>query len=666
VGESSCVATSYRLRVHTVSALVFALVALGCGAQTAGAETLPATCANLQSRINTASTSAGADTVVLGEMCKAAVKLPAHSDFTLEGAAGTTSGLNGEGVSGHLLETSSEIAGAMTISNLTFEHATAKTFVGGALYVFATSLTLSHDHFTDDTVEEAEASGGGAYVIIAPAGGGSCEAHEPAALTVTESSFVGDTAKGASGSLSNHGGGLDAIVDCGGRASYLTRDTFEGDNVTTTDSAEAEGGGAALLDAATSSPGVLYQEGNVFDSNTVTGPAEGNRGGGGEWLEGINLTSVGDRFSRDSIPGTTAAKWSWGGGLGILNTSCISTAPTESTLENAVVAGNMIGAGTPADLGGAGIYVGIACGPEPEHHSHLRLLDSTVTENSVATAGGVAGIDGHPADQLALANSIVSGDQAGAEIGGFTGTGGSLTNAFSDVCDEAGTAPLPGEGDICAAPKLADEGNPGSFDVHETELSPTIDAGSNALLPTGLSTDLYGNPRVSANLVRLNCSPNPALGPAVVDMGAAEYVGRTVNGPAPPCVPVLELSSFAYPASASRSNGLLALSFRGLAAGKLTVLATFKHTRTIVRRLHGKRHVTHKTETVVYAQATHTTTSAGNVDLSLKPSKRALALLRALKKLKLSVKITFLEPGRVATAQIKTVTVRYIAPRRHH
>jgi hypothetical protein len=469
------------------------------GAAGASAETLPATCETLQAQVDAAATSNGSDTVVLNGMCKMTVTLRGGSSFTLEGAPGTTSGLNGEGISGtaRLLDGAEEV-GTMTISDLTFEHADTEAFDGGAVELVARSLTLSDDRFIDDTAHDAYSSGGGAYVLIGPLNGDKCEPSEPNALTIAESSFVGDEAKGES-DQTGHGGGLDAIVVCPDRSSLLTRDSFEDDRVETTGSGEVEGGGAAFLDASTGGPALLRQEDDVFDSNAVVGPAEGNRGGGGEWLEAMNLTSIGDRFSRNSIPGTSGSKWSWGGGLGILNTTCQSAAPTESTLEDAVVASNSIGAGTPADLGGAGIYVGIICGPEPEHHSHLKLLDSTVTENTVASTGGTAGIDGHAADQLELENSIVEANDGGSEITGFNGAGGSLTSAFSDVCDEAGTAPLTGEGDICAAPKLADEGSAGSYEVQETLASPTIDAGSNALVPDGLTSDFYGQPRIAAS-----------------------------------------------------------------------------------------------------------------------------------------------------------------------
>ncbi len=51
----------------------------------------------------------------------------------------------------------------------------------------------------------------------------------------------------------------------------------------------------------------------------------------------------------------------------------------------------------------------------------------------------------------------------------------------------------------------------GGSDVHETAASPTIDAGSGALVPAGLTADVFGNPRIDPG------------GAATVDIGAAEY-----------------------------------------------------------------------------------------------------------------------------------------------
>jgi hypothetical protein len=643
------------------------LCAGALGASPAGAETLAATCTTLPSKISEAATSGEADTIVLTGLCEgsqARVVLPEHISLTLEGAPGTNSGLDGSAIHERLLE-GTGLAGAITIANLTIEQASG----GGGLYLFATSVALSHDLIAGNTEESTAGYGGGAYIGIAPQNGDACEPGEPAGLTVTDTSFIGDTAKGSSGP--NHGGGLYGLFECPGRPESLTGDVFEHDSVDVSGSGEADGGGASFISNLPHDPGILRQVGDQFESDTVSGPAEGNRGGGGEWLEGINLTSIGDRFSRDSITGTSGAAWSWGGGLGILNTSCSLGAPDESTLEDAVVAGNSIGAGTPADLGGAGIYVGIACAPEPGYASHLSLLDSTVTENAVDSAGGTSGIDGHPGDQLAIENSIVASNPNGSQIEGFNGTGGSLTSTFSDVCDEAATAPLPGEGNMCAAPKLTDEGNPSSFDVHETEASPTIDRGSNGLVPSGLATDFYGNPRIAASFKDIGCPFNeePGVGPARVDMGAAEYVGTAIRGPAPPCAPPEPLrSSFTFPKLTQLTKGAVKLAFTGLGTGKLAVTARFTLTRFVTVRVHGRRARRRRSETITLAHSVLTLAEAGNRILVLTPSKHAQALLAAHRHEQLELTITYTATGDLPTTKSRTFSdvYRLAGRRRHH
>jgi hypothetical protein len=65
--------------------------------------------------------------------------------------------------------------------------------------------------------------------------------------------------------------------------------------------------------------------------------------------------------------------------------------------------------------------------------------------------------------------------------------------------------------------------------VAETSSSPTLDAGSNALVPSGITTDIYGNARE----VGKACP----VGAGTVDIGAAEYVPTckttTVSTPTP-------------------------------------------------------------------------------------------------------------------------------------
>jgi hypothetical protein len=652
-----------------------AVAALTLGTATASAETLPATCTNLQTQVNAAAAKApnhGEGVVVqLNGLCEAAnlktktgVTVPKESNFTLEGAPGTTSGFDGKGVTEPMLrDISHEAVGKMTISDLVFQHANV-TGAAAALALDAARLTLSGDSFIENTDQGGQ--GGALYVDISP---GSCATTGSLALTITASTF---RANRLVATTSNTGGAAWVGQTCPAATSYLQDDVFESNTLEVSGSGMYTGGAITVQGNGASEAAIpLVQTGNVFDSNRLLatgGPA--NYGGGGEWLDGMSLTSVGDRFSRNSIPGTTGTHWSWGGGLGILNNECNVNTPTQSTLEDAVVAGNSIGSGLAEDLGGAGIYIG--CGPSTSLSNHLTLLDSTVTENTVPT-GGVAGIDGGSEDQLVLGNSIVANDVGGSETAGFNGAGGSLTASYSDLCSPGSSSPFAGTGNICANPLLADSGNPSSFDVHETSSSPTIDAGSNALVQ-GLTTDFYGSPRVeSSRLVRvvppaLTCilGTGFALAPAIVDMGASEYPQASVPQPAGSCGSKpkhsISPSVFAFPASTDHASGVLGLTFKSLAAGKVVVLGTFKVAKTVVSIVKGHRTLRHKLETVVYGRASYTVSSSGTVKIQLEPTKRALAVLKRRKRLQVLLSITFTGTGELPTTHTHTITIKYVKP----
>jgi len=533
-------------------AAVLAALGTGVGAASAGATTIQTDCSGLQAALDTASSG---ETIVLSEMCPGSYTLPREAAFTLEGKPSTTSGFDGAGAAGPLLGTiGSEEAGAMTLSHLTFEHAHLTD--ASALSIRASRVTLSGDSFLEN--EEHGDSAHAAFVSIGPS---DCpSAAGPPAITVTDSTFLRNRLVLGS----SEGGGAAAWLQdaCEPSHNALEGNTFEDNTLEaagTAEEAQVTGAGLQFVGGKTQPGSVtVSQSGNVFDSNIIVAAPEalGNYAGGGEWLEYVSLLSVGDRFSRNVIPGTSvptsspAYAWSWAGGLGIRTPEekCDKAAMPESTLEDAVIAGNAIGPGTNLDLGGGGVYVGC---------SRLRVLDSTVTLN---TAPYGAGIEGEPSDQLELVNSIVAEDSPGNETAGFgTASGGSVTATFSDVCSYAGSSePLAGAGNICANPLLADNGEPVSFDVHETVSSPTINAGANALVPSGLTTDAFGTPRILA--ARAECSQSF---PAVVDMGAAEFqtaqpscpetihkqetvneqtpaTGLTVPAPAPAPVPTVQ------------------------------------------------------------------------------------------------------------------------------
>jgi hypothetical protein len=397
----------------------------------------------------------------------------------------------------------------------------------------------------------------------------------------------------------------------------------------------------------------VTQSGNVFDSNTISAsaPAGGDYGGAGEWLQYASLLSVGDLFSRNLVVGTTSpsgAHWSWGGGLGIDTPSCGPSELTDSTLENDVFTGNAIGPGNGGDPGGGGIWVGC---------SHLRVLDSTFTLNSAPNG---AGIEGEPGDRLELVNSILAMDAGGYEVTGFNQSAGAQSVTFSDACVRTGsTIAFGGTGNICANPLLADHGDPASIDVHETPASPTIGAGSAALIPSGLTRDFYGDPRFYApSTLGSPCSRLPVPTAGTVDMGASE----TTTGPAASGCPSATTSPgppghLRLTSLRALARGILVIRLTGVPAGHLIARASYrvKVSRTVAGT--GRTRTVSRVVTVIYSEAGHTAARAGNVTLSLRPSRQAARYLATHRHLAVTVALTLSAPPAGALKLTRTITV---------
>jgi hypothetical protein len=600
------------LRTVARKAVVFfaAVAALGLLASPAGAAETTVNCAGLQSALSGAKPG---DRVTLNELCKGPFpfKLPTVQ-MTLAG----TPGAGFDGGSTVQLEGSGS---SPTIEGLIFEnaHSTA-SFSGGALSLnvapSGSTVTLAHDTFVNDVATGGE--GGGARINTAEA-----------VVTVSDSTFTGNSATGRGGGLAifansaslngdtfsgnsgtgafAQGGGL--FVGTGEAPITLSGSQFSGNT------AVGVGGGAALATGTSAAVGFTLV-GNTFSHNNVSDPGGAYKGptyqGGGLSLEGVGgpaagaqqrgntfdgnglsfkaatisawgggesavrtaLQSTGDRFTNNTLqppsgPINEKAEhvFGWGSGLSIAECGDPGEeAPAEpnliSTLTDAVVAGNTLLSGPSAN--GAGIYVGVAC---KTAYTTLQLNDSTVAGNVVSGASGpVAGISGGPRDVLSLANTIVAGDSGGAEIGGFQGLTG-VSASFSDVC--SGGAPFAGSGNICADPLLLAPG-PGSADVRETAASPTLERGSNGLIPAGLSTDAFGGPRVRGPIL---CGASPA---AIVDIGAAEFAY-----PAPSCPPIVLLSHPQGPTSAPKLSNLTASALRWREGNRLAQISASKGKR---------------------------------------------------------------------------------------
>jgi hypothetical protein len=344
-------------------------------------------------------------------------------------------------------------------------------------------------------------------------------------VTVSGNTF-GGSASGAGNSALAAGGGLFISLQGGegtgepAQTVTLTNNQFIDNQVTGGVDDDLYGGALGMSPQVRERAFKVIQTDNLFQGNHITAALNSGygAGGGAEWGIGLPIKSTRDRFFKNlvNVTGATAVP-PLGGAVGILSTNQYIGSASSTTLLHASFTGTddlFRGNSDPSTDGwGGAIYTGgttsVNCPTEKSCPSTLTLYDSTLVHNKVPVANGGQGaaIWGGPADSLRLENSIVYGNKgpSGApEIFGYS----KPKYAYDDACTAPGGAPLTGKGDICANPKLVPPGR-------ESKKSPTIDKGSNALVPKGLRTDVVGNHRITEG--------SPRTCKRIVDMGAFEF-----------------------------------------------------------------------------------------------------------------------------------------------
>jgi hypothetical protein len=201
--------------------------------------------------------------------------------------------------------------------------------------------------------------------------------------------------------------------------------------------------------------------------------------------------------------------------------------------------------------------------------------------------------------------------------------------------------------------------------VDETASSPTIDAGSNALVPSGLTTDAFGTTRILAG--HAVCTGEVGK---VVDMGAAEF------SPAiPPCAPPVTIGKSAPPPSPGLTQFVsLKTSSTGVAL-RLSCSSTDGRGCsgtiyvTLNETLRGKKVVAvsaaKRTEVPVrIAQASFSLPAGGSATFPAKLNSAGKALLRRFHAI--SAFVLANEASPTSTPFIFLMhTVRFIEPKKH-
>jgi Ca2+-binding RTX toxin-like protein len=509
-------------------------------APSASAVELSATCADLQTKLDATDPS---DVVTLqqGQVCDQSYTLPGHA-ITLQGG-GTGATFDPDQNSRSLLGVN---VSNTTIRNLTFrDGSVGGAEVGGAIKISGSSSpTLDGLKFLANQTGTSNVSGGAVHIETTRdstanpvrvlnstfgdgteaganrsfAGGGlHIHAMAGAPVEVSGSTFnknlasergggVSITSQGGSVTMSNNlvsfneaegrGGGVFLSLGTGAAGATLAGNTALVNKIRSPATATS-GRGAGFFVSGDGSTGAVVQRTNGIAGNAIVdpGPTASNYSpqGGGEYVTGITLDSRRDRFGNNPIPAPRGPGEAEGGGLWL--GGC---AGEQDRVEDASIARNQ----AAGETDGAGVYVG-GCTSDAVS---LTVANSTVAGNS--SAGGTAGLFGGTNDALTVTNSIVASNTGGLDLAGFQ----TRDIRFSDVCISTGVAHA-GDGNICANPLLED---PGSGDVRETAASPTRDAGSNTLVPAGLTTD-YDLPAGQARI-----QDSDGNGSAVVDMGADE------------------------------------------------------------------------------------------------------------------------------------------------
>jgi predicted outer membrane repeat protein len=325
---------------------------------------------------------------------------------------------------------------------------------------------------------------------------------------------------------------LDGFTISGGNASGTSPDDLGGGLVVSSGSPTVAHCVFSGNSASSSGGAVRVDGGNAaFLDCTFIGNSAGVGGG-------VSAGSVtGLTLTRCVIRGNTASDGTRGGGIDATNNVAVTDCLVAQNSNNGVV----------------------------------FFQDGNVLTNTTVTGHGGYGVTAFSGTST-ITNSILWSDATGET---FLGISGSLNVSYSDVQGGFG-----GTGNISSDPRFV---NPGGGDWRLGSGSPAVDAGNNAAVPAGITTDLAGLPRFFDD----PAVPDTGLGtPPVVDMGAYERVPLSVSAPVPQSVCAGSPVSFSVTASGSapvtyrwRRNGTN-LTDGGSISGSATATLTINPTAT--------------------------------------------------------------------------------------
>ncbi len=196
-----------------------------------------------------------------------------------------------------------------------------------------------------------------------------------------------------------------------------------------------------------------------------------------------------------------------------------------TTIVNSLFHENQVESYATSTYTSDGGYGAAICSTSAQTGDTTEIVNCTITSNHATDGGAVTTGWNHAG---LLENTIVWGNTTTSPDIPPVKANVEGTNTIRYSCVEALLAPIPGEdppdpadfpGSIDADPLFVDLAG---GDLHLSAGSPCVDAGENAAVPAGLSTDLEGQPRFQDD----PAAPDVGAGTApLVDMGALERAG---------------------------------------------------------------------------------------------------------------------------------------------
>ena len=232
--------------------------------------------------------------------------------------------------------------------------------------------------------------------------------------------------------------------------------------------------------------------------------------GGGMFNDSSNPTVINCTFSGNSA-NYGGGMYNWSGSPTVIN--CVFNGNSAPAGEYPGCGGGMYNGSNSAIIinstfiGNTGSYGGGMF----NYYSGSPTITNCTFRGNLADYGG--GMDNGNSSSPTINNCILWGNTApyGPQIYNFDNSNPNIT--YSDV--QGGT---PGTGNINADPLFT-----GPDDLRLQAGSPCIDAGNNSAVPTGVTTDLAGDPRFIDDPFTVDTGAGT---PPIVDMGAFEYNQR--------------------------------------------------------------------------------------------------------------------------------------------